>query len=244
MPGKLSIILPTLNEGENLKVLIPRIHKIIKKGYEIIIVDDDSKDNTEKIIKNLKRKKFPIKFIQRKREKGLSSAVIRGIKESKGKVILVMDADLSHPPEIIPEMIKYINKGYDMVVASRFLKDSYVEQWKFYRKLVSLIGVLVAKPLVNVTDPLAGFFAFKRKIISDIDILNPIGFKILLEILVKYNVKNIKEIPYTFYPRFKGESKADVHIYLQYYLHILKLYFFKLKNFIKRLTGKWEKKEY
>ncbi len=230
----ISIILPALNEGENLKKLIPKISKVLKKEkFEIIIIDDNSTDGTYKIVKKME-KDYNIKYILRTKEKGLSSAVIEGFKNAKGNILVVMDSDLSHPPEVIPELISKTKKNSDIVVASRYIEGGGVVKWPLPRKFISVFATFLAKPLVKVKDPLAGFFCLKRKVIENA-VLNPIGFKILLEILVKGNHKKVSEIPYMFQKRYAGKSKADVHIYLQYNLHLLKLYFYKIKLFFKRV---------
>ena len=151
----LSIILPVLNEGDNLKILIPKLHQIIKNiKYEIIVVDDNSQDKTEKIIQTLK-KKFPIHYILRKNKTGLSSAVIDGFLKAKGDIFLVMDSDLSHPPELITKMLKKITNN-DMIVASWYVEGGGVIQWAFIRIFFSKLATLLTKPLVKIKDPLAG----------------------------------------------------------------------------------------
>jgi len=228
----LSILLPVLNESDNLKILIPELHKVLRREkFEIIVIDDNSKDDTEKTIKNFK-KKYNIKYLLRKDKKGLSSAVVDGISLAKGDLILVMDSDLSHPPEVIPQILKSIREGNDIVVASRYAKGGGVVKWPLSRKWISVFATILAKPLVKVKDPLAGFFCFKRYVIEDSK-LSPIGFKILLEILVKGKYNKVAEIPYVFQNRFTGESKADFKIYLQYNLHLLRLYFYKISSFLK-----------
>jgi dolichol-phosphate mannosyltransferase len=230
----ISIILPCLNEGENLKILVPEIVRELKrKDYEIIIIDDNSKDQTDLIVKNLK-KNYKIKYLKRTNERGLASAVIAGFNLSKGNFIIVMDADYSHPPSVIPEIIKNLNSSADIVVASRYIEGGGVVKWQFLRKFVSVFATLLAKPLVKVKDPLAGFFGIKREVLKNSK-LNPLGFKILLEILVKCNYKKVIEIPFIFRERHSGVSKANMKIYFEYNLHLLKLYFYKLKQIFRRI---------
>jgi dolichol-phosphate mannosyltransferase len=223
-----------LNEGENLKILIPKIDKEIKKKYEIIIVDDDSNDDTENIVKRLK-KKYPIKYILRKDKKGLSSAVIDGIAVSKGDTLLVMDSDLSHPPEIIHKLLKEI-KNNDIVVASRYTEGGGADRWILPRKMISVYATLLARPLVKVKDPMAGFFIFKKSIIRNSE-LKPLGFKILLEILVKGRYSKYSEVPYIFQKRHAGKSKANLKVYVQYHIHLFKLYYYKFMEGIKKIFG-------
>ncbi|MDD5066840.1 MAG: polyprenol monophosphomannose synthase [bacterium] len=229
----LSIILPVLNEGENLKILIPRLDKLLKKTrHEIIIVDDDSRDDTAKIIRDL-QKKTALRYILRKGKKGLSSAVIDGFRKARGDRYIVMDSDLSHPPEVISRITGKLNH-YDIVIASRYIRGGGVKEWPWFRRMVSNFATLLTRPIVRIKDPMAGFFGLKKKVVQD-TVLDPIGFKILLEILVKGHYRNVLEIPYIFLERHAGRSKAGIKIYLEYNLHLLKLYFYKLKIFVKGL---------
>lgn len=227
----LSVILPVLNEGENLKILIPALGRYLKKGqYEIIVVDDDSRDSTASVMAALK-KKYRLTYLLRKRKKGLSSAVIDGFRKARGDRLFVMDSDLSHPPPVIARMVRQLD-FCDIVIASRYVKGGGVARWPLARKAVSLFATLLSRPLVRIKDPLAGYFGLRRDVIKGVK-LNPIGFKILLEILVKGRYKKAVEIPYTFQERKAGKSKANTRIYVQYNIHLLELYFYKLKNFIK-----------
>lgn len=222
-----SIIIPTLNEGENLKKLIPKITRILKKvKHEIIIVDDNSQDGTDKIMKGLV-KEYPAKYICRKTERGLSSAVLKGFSSAKGEILGVMDGDLSHPPEVIPELLKKINEGYDVAVASRYAKGGGVEDFPFYRQIVSRGATFLALPLVRIKDPMSGYFFFKRDVTKGVE-LNPIGYKILLELLVKGNYKKFIEVPYIFLCRYVGESKLNSKIYWHYIVHLARLYWYVL----------------
>lgn len=227
----LSIIIPTYNEAKNIKVLVDKIRNSVKKDYEIIVVDDDSPDETWKIAESLKN----TRVIRRINEKGLSSAVIKGIEYARGNIICVMDADLSHPSELINDMLKLINQGYDLVIGSRLIKGARIESWPLYRKALSFIATLLARPLTHVRDPLSGFFMFKKGILGSAEGMNsakgkrkivPRGYKILLEILVKANVKKnkIKEVPYTFSNREVGESKISLKVMGQYIIQLLHLY--------------------
>ncbi|MBW2992576.1 polyprenol monophosphomannose synthase [Candidatus Woesearchaeota archaeon] len=223
----ISVVIPTYNEAENIAKLVKGIKNSLKnRKYEIIIVDDNSPDNTAKIAISLKNK-FPIKVIKRK-TRGLSSAVIAGFRFAKGDIIGVMDADLSHPQKKIPELIKALEKqNYDLAIGSRHIKGGGVEEWPFYRKTMSKFATLLARPLTNAKDPMSGFFFFKKKILKNVK-LNPIGYKILLEILVKGKQKNIKEIPYIFRNRKIGKSKIGAKVYLDYLRHIFRLLRYKI----------------
>ena len=231
----LSIVVPTLNEAENIKALIPQLKKALKKRpYEIVLVDDNSQDGTPEIINDLIKKKHPIKFVVRKTERGLATAVIEGFRQAKGDFIAVMDADLSHPPEVIPKLYDYGLKGVDVVVASRYIKGGGVEQWPFIRRLTSKTATQFARILTRVRDPMSGCFMFRKSILK-IDDLRPIGYKILLEILVKCPYHSFVEIPYIFRNRFVGKSKLGSKVISQYLRHLLRLYTYKI---VRRLEGR------
>jgi dolichol-phosphate mannosyltransferase len=222
----ISIIVPTFNESKNLPLLVKRIAKALgKERYEIIVVDDNSPDGTFGIARAL-GKKYPLRAILRKTEKGLSSAVMRGFKEAKGEIIGVIDADLQHPPEKIPELIAEVRKGYDLVIGSRLVKGGGVELWPWYRKAVSLGARLIALPLTGVRDTMSGFFFMRREVIKGVR-LNPIGYKILLEVLVKGRYKRVKEVPFIFMNRSLGASKLNAKVYIHYLRHLGRLYNYK-----------------
>ncbi|WP_048146468.1 glycosyltransferase [Pyrococcus abyssi] len=223
---KVSVIVPTYNERENLEELFSRIDKALKDyDYEIIVVDDDSPDETWKKAQELSSV-YPVKVIRRINEKGLSSAVIRGFKEASGDVFVVMDADLQHPPEVIPELLKRIKEGADLAIASRYVKGGRVENWPLYRKLISKGAIMIARVALpkirSIKDPVSGFFALKRNVVDNVN-LNPIGFKILLEILIKGRYSRVEEVPFTFGTRLSGESKLKGKTMLNYLRHVYRL---------------------
>ena len=223
---KVSMIIPTYNERDNLEELLQRIDSALKgRDYEVIIVDDDSPDRTWELAQKLSEK-YPVKVIRRTEEKGLSSAVIRGFKEASGDVFVVMDADLQHPPEKIPELLERIENGADVAIGSRYVKGGRVENWYWYRKLISkgaiLLGRLALPKIRDIKDPVSGFFALRREVVENAQ-LNPIGFKILMEILIKGNYERVEEVPFTFGLRRAGESKLGGKTILKYIKHVYRL---------------------
>jgi dolichol-phosphate mannosyltransferase len=223
----LSIIVPTYKEAKNIPVLVRRINNIMSAEnihYEVIIVDDDSKDGIDAAVGKLK-KRYHVQLDIRIGERGLSSAVIKGCAMARGDIIAVMDADLSHPPSKLPEMIKPIIDGEsEFVIGSRFVKGGTVNHFNWYRLLNAWISRTLARPLTSVKDPMSGFFAFPRKLIRDTSQLNPLGFKIGLELMVKFAPKNIVEIPIRFRERLYGESKLSVKEQILYIRHLVRLY--------------------
>jgi dolichol-phosphate mannosyltransferase len=232
---KISIIIPTYNESNNIIEILKQIKNSIPKNIisQTIVVDDNSPDGTGRIvedyIKNFKKiTNHTIDVIHRTAKTGLSSAIFNGIQAATGETIIVMDADHSHPPQIIPKMIENLKKSHcDIVIASRYVKGGQIKDWTISRKMISKIATKIAKLFLNVEpkDPMSGFFAFKKNILknSKFDLL---GYKILLEMLVKTKNVKIMEIPYTFTDRKIGQSKLDSQTILDYITAVWKLYRF------------------
>ena len=231
--GQISIIIPTYNESENIIKILRSIGEVLPKNVptQAIVVDDNSPDGTGKLVedylKNVKKiADYTIEIIHRKAKNGLGSAILNGIQHAKGDTIVVMDSDFSHPPQIIPKLIESIKKyQYDIAVASRYIKGGKIQGWSLKRKIMSKFATLIAKKGLGIDtkDPMSGFFAFKRNIIKGLNI-DAIGYKILLEILVKTRDVNVKEIPYTFQDRELGSSKLTMKTIFDYYRSVWKLY--------------------
>jgi len=220
------VIVPTYNEKDNLQELAIRVFEACKSAgieAELVIVDDNSPDGTGAFADEL-AKTHRIKVIHRAGKLGLSSAVLEGFKAASGSILLVMDADLSHPPEKIPEMVSKIESGEaEMVVGSRYVKGGSVENWPFTRKIISKSATLLARWLTKVKDPMSGFFALKRSVIDCVE-LNPVGYKIGLEILVKGKCSKVAEVPIHFADRKAGTSKLGGTEVLKYIDHVTMLY--------------------
>ncbi len=223
----ISVVVPTYNERDNLGELVSRLRRALSGfPYELIVVDDGSPDGTGEFAEELAEKYGNIRVIHRSGKLGLASAVVDGIRAARGDVVAVMDADLQHPPEVLPHMLREIEGGADLVVASRYVEGGRVEGWSKWRRLVSKTATLLARMLApkagRVKDPLSGFFAFKRSILDGLE-LNPEGFKILLEIIAKARFQKLVETPYTFQARKRGESKLKTSEYINYLKHLTKL---------------------
>jgi len=236
----LSIVIPTYNERKNLRELIERIYKTLgDTDFEIIIVDDNSPDGTADFAIELSKIYDKIKVIKRKKKLGINSAFLTGYLNSRGKYIVLMDADLQHPPEKIKEIVEYLEKGYDVVVASRFLKDSRIYGLSFYRKLISISLseiIRIAIPKIKVKDPLSGFFGVKREVIEKTykKIRFKRGWKILIEILANSENIKVKEIPFSFEKRRYGKSKVNSIVIVElvkqiiYYSDIIRIIKFSI----------------
>lgn len=227
----ISIVIPTYNESENLPILIDRIVKVLEKsGIEgqIIVVDDDSPDKTWEIAQELKNSYENIEVLRRQDKRGLSSAVLDGFAMSESSILGVMDADLSHPPEKIPELVEpIICREADITIGSRYIDEGGIEKWPFLRKLSSKLATLAASKLTSVKDPMSGFFFLRRDVIESAK-LDPKGFKIGLEILVRGKYENVIEIPIKFRDRLYGETKLSRNVIIDYLIHVTRLYIYKI----------------
>ncbi len=233
-PTLISIILPTRNEAGNIEPLLQRLEKTLAGQRAEVIFVDDSSDNTPAVIQQLAAKSLlDVRVIARPPERrtgGLGGAVVEGFRAAKGQWMLVMDADLQHPPETILKMLAHADKtGSDMVIASRFAEGASTPGLDQMRQAISYSFILSArvlfpKQLKNVTDPLTGFFMVRRNKI-DLSTLKPNGFKILLEMLVQYTHLKVSEIGFTMAAREHGDSKASVKEVARYYRKLVELRF-------------------
>lgn len=224
-----SIIVPTYREAENLPVLVDEVATTLKaRGWfwELIVVDDNSPDETPRVLEELSQKYPQFRYKIRTNERGLSSAVLAGIAISRYDYVLVMDADLSHPPTSIPDVVMPLVKDEaDFVIGSRYVEGGKTEDWSRLRWLNSYGATLLAKPLIGeVRDPMAGFFALRRSALYQADPLNPIGYKIALELMVKTHAERVREVPITFRNRVRGESKLTMKEQFRYLEHLSRLY--------------------
>lgn len=228
----ITIIIPTYKESKNIHNLLNKIKETRFKhslNLDVILVDDDSQDGTEEAVNTLNLSW--VHLIIRKGVRGLSSAVLTGIEASTSDIIVVMDADLSHPPQSIPCLIDGINQGNEIVVGSRYVSGASTdEKWGFFRWINSQIATFLALPLTNLKDPMSGFFAFKRTIMGRIHYFNPIGYKILLELICKSDSSKLIEVPIHFSDRSLGESKLNLKEQVLYLVHLRRLYIYKFSE--------------
>ena len=211
----ISLIIPTYNEKENVLELIRRAEEVFLRAgeaeFEILILDDDSPDGTSQVVLELKDPR--VRLVNRRgRPRGLSAAVIDGFREAKGEIIGVMDADMSHPPEVLPSLIRAIREGYSVAVGSRYVPGGGIQDWPAHRVFASRLACMLAGPLTPVKDATSGFFFLKKTALENVK-LDPLGFKIGLEVFVrsKHGGK-IKEVPYVFTDRRAGMSKLKLPV--------------------------------
>jgi dolichol-phosphate mannosyltransferase len=222
----ISVVIPTYNEKDNIVPLVERLNCTFgDKKYEILFVDDNSKDGTIDVVSQLSAK-YPVKVMVRLNERGLATAVLHGFKYAKGNIIGVMDADLQHPPEINAELLKAVENGADMAVASRYVPGGGCPNWGLTRRIISRGAMSLAHVFLPTTrkvkDPMSGFFMFKRDGLDNVE-FKPIGYKILLEMLVMGKFQTVVEVPFIFEDRSSGRSKMKARQQIDYLKHIFSL---------------------
>jgi dolichol-phosphate mannosyltransferase len=219
------MVLPTLNEAGNIPILLTRLRNALDQvilDYELIVVDDNSQDRTAERVREFARRDSRIRLLLRRNQRGLAGAVIHGWQQTDARWLGVIDADLQHPPELLPQLLDALAQGYDIAIASRYTSDNRdsVSDWSKARQFVSRCSTWATQPLqrkgLRVKDPMSGYFVVRRSSITGLA-LQPQGFKILLEILVKGRLRSAAEIPYHFGPRHAGSSKADLKVAFDYF---------------------------
>lgn len=224
-----SVIVPTLNEARNLPELVPQVAQALRAfSFEILILDDQSTDDTTAVCAQLATR-FPLRLISRAPENGLSGAVLAGMRQAEGDVLVVMDADLQHPPASLPDLIRpLLDNSADFVLGSRYVcGGSTREGWTMFRRLNSRVATALARPIAgNTHDPMSGFFALRRGTFKSARHLTPLGYKIALELMCKCDIarERIVEIPIEFGTRVAGESKLSVRQQFKYLEHLSRLY--------------------
>lgn len=230
----LSLTVPTYNESACLPLLAKKIFAALEQANlsaELVVVDDNSPDGTAELAESLSQEfNYPITVVRRTGKLGLSSAVIAGWNASKGTLLGVIDADLSHDPSILPDMIYSLtNGGAEVALGSRYIPGGGISNWPFIRRLASLTAVLLGRPICPVNDVTSGYMLFKREIIDGV-YLDPIGFKINLEVLVRGKYRTVTEVPFTFVDRQAGQSKFGGGEIRNYLVQLGRLYWYWLKT--------------
>ncbi|MEO1593420.1 MAG: glycosyltransferase [Cyanobacteria bacterium J06632_22] len=226
-----SLVIPTYNESHNVENIVGQLttllDNVVPDHYELILVDDDSPDQTWAVAETLTQKYPQLRVMRRRQERGLSSAVIRGWQVAHGDILGVIDADLQHPPETLIQLLAAMQQGADLAVASRHVEGGGVSEWSLVRRFLSrgaqVLGLLILPNVVGrVTDPMSGYFMVQRRAIAG-PRLSPVGYKILLEVIGRGQIKDIAEVGYVFQEREAGESKVTWKHYLAYLGHLAKL---------------------
>lgn len=207
----LALVVPTFNERERLPELVRAIFAAYDAGGvdgELVIVDDNSPDGTGDVADELARS-FPIRVVHRAGKLGLGTAVIEGFDAAEAEIVGVIDADLSHPPDLVPRMLRVLQQdGADIVIGSRYIPGGGTRNWEMSRVLMSRFACLLARQLTPVRDPTSGFFLMRRERARGVTI-SAGGFKICLELLIRSEPRLVIEVPYVFVGRTVGESKMN-----------------------------------
>lgn len=226
---KFSVVIPTYNESAGIEKLIRRLSEVFAAAGldgEIVVVDDNSPDGTGAIVDRLERDGLPVRCLHRPGKLGLSSGVIDGWAFSRpdSEIVGAMDADFSHDESILPRMVQAIASGeYDLAIGSRYVRGGGITNWPWRRKITSMVACWLARPLTRVKDITSGFFMVRRSALAGVR-LDPIGFKIGLEVVIKAKYKRFIEIPYVFTDRVAGESKLNSREIVNYLKQLGKMY--------------------
>ncbi|MCC7009118.1 MAG: glycosyltransferase family 2 protein [Acidobacteria bacterium] len=227
--SSVTVVIPTYREAANLPHVLDRLADVRAAeglALDVLVVDDDSRDGTVEIL--AARPEPWIRLIVRTRDRGLSAAVLDGLQQARGDVLVCMDADLSHPASAIPRMLDKLADGADFVLGSRYVDGgSTADDWGFLRWLNSRVATLLARPLTTVKDPMSGFFALRRTTFEGGRGYAPVGYKIGLELMVKCACERVVEVPIHFDDRRFGESKLTLRQQLLFLQHLRRLYIFK-----------------
>jgi dolichol-phosphate mannosyltransferase len=234
---RIVVIVPTFNERENISELACRVFAVAREhalDLKLLVVDDCSPDGTAEAVRR-EAGRFPdgrLQVLERiGARRDLAGAVIDGIRATREEIIAVMDADLTHRPEEIPTIVGPIQRGQaSFVVGSRYLRQSKKPTWGLLRKLNSLIPTVLSRPLVRISDPMSGFFAFKRSILADGVKLSACGFKIGLDLLVRTAPFAVGEVPISFEERRHGRSKLSLRQQVRFLKHLVRLYRFTVRK--------------
>lgn len=212
----LSLIIPTLNEAENIPALVARISRTLSTAHEIIFADDASADGTADVAEGL-RDEFPqVRVLRRTEHPGLSAAVLDGFRAARGRYLGVMDADLQHDQSILPQLVRALTT-HDVAVASRYTPKGGTLGWSFVRELQSRVAGFLSRWAlgIDIKDPLSGYFVLRRSAFEAVATdVKPRGWKILLEILAALPGARVAEVPFTFRARHAGESKLNHRVAL------------------------------
>ncbi len=228
MALKFSLVVPTYNEAGGIERLIRALDEVFRQNSldgEIIIVDDNSPDGTGQIVDRLAAS-FPVRCLHRPGKLGLSSGVIDGWNFARADSVALgaMDGDFSHDINVLPAMVGALESGkYGLAIGSRYVRGGGITNWPLRRKITSLVAIALAKPLTRVRDITSGYLLVLRSAIEGVK-LDPIGFKIGLEVIAKGHYGRAIEIPYVFTDRVAGESKLNQKEIVNYLRQLRRIY--------------------
>ena len=230
----LSLVVPTYNERKSLEELLPRMDKVatgLSDHLELIVVDDNSPDGTADYASAYKpESKMTILVVKRAGKFGLASAVIEGWRAARGEFLGVMDADGSHDETIIPRMVEVLSGGHaEVAVGSRYVPGGGMGDWPLFRQIISRVACVLGGLLCPAKDVTSGFLIFGRDVLEGVS-LDPIGFKIGLEVMVRGRYRTFTEVPYTFTDRKKGRSKLGSREVMAYLVQLSRLLAYRFRH--------------
>jgi len=225
-----SLIVPTFNESDNILAFLSALREVLDpalgEDYEIVVVDDDSPDGTGELAARTALTYPQLRVVRRRGERGLARAVIRGWQVANGDILGTINADFQHPPAVLAEMLAQMGRA-DIVVASRFAEGGGLGDWAMHRRINSRVAhqfgrIILPQAFRRTSDPLSGCYIFRRQAIAGIE-LHPLGFKTLMEILVRGDFRQVREVSYEMRARQRGASKLRMRHWFDYFYHLLRL---------------------
>jgi dolichol-phosphate mannosyltransferase len=226
---KFSVVVPTYNEAGGIEKLIATLRDVFERNGldgEIVVVDDNSPDGTGAIVDRLEREGYPVRCLHRPGKLGLSSGVIDGwaFARPDSQALGAIDADFSHDPAILPRMVRALqDEGYGLAIGSRYVPGGGIENWPKRRIVTSRVAIALAQPLTRIRDITSGYFLVKREALEGVE-LDPIGFKIGLEVIAKARYGRALEVPYVFTDRVAGTSKLNQNEIFNYLKQLGRIY--------------------
>jgi dolichol-phosphate mannosyltransferase len=240
----LTVIIPTFNEEANIRNIVMAVDAVFYEHSihgRILVVDDNSSDGTISIVNELKGTKENVEILIREKDHGLSQSVAEGFSHAASDVFIIIDADFSHPPELIPRMYEEIRNGNDIVIGSRYMEGGGIRKWPLKRRVISIGATFLGRLLFpDITDPVSGFFAIRKEVVDNAP-LKPRGYKILLEVLGKGTWKKEKEIPFEFVDRETGASKLKIKTIIEYAWQVLDISLYSFTHHKSAAWREWTK---
>lgn len=240
----LTVIIPTFNEEANIRNIVMAVDAVFHEHSlhgQILVVDDNSSDATISTVHELKRQKENVEILVREKDHGLSQSVADGFSHAASDVFIVIDADFSHPPVLIPRMYDEIRKGSDIVIGSRYMEGGGIKKWPLKRRLISIGATFLGRLLFpDITDPVSGFFAVRKEVVEKAA-LKPRGYKILLEVLGKGTWEKDKEIPFEFIDRQEGSSKLKIRTITDYALQVADITLYSFSHHHSAAWREWKR---
>jgi dolichol-phosphate mannosyltransferase len=240
----LTVIIPTFNEKSNIRNIVMAVDAVFREhslNGQILVVDDSSSDGTISIVNELKRTKENVEILVREHDHGLSQSVADGFIHASSDIFIVIDADFSHPPVLIPRMFEEIKTGSDIVIGSRYMEGGGIKKWPLKRRIISLGATFLGRLLFpDITDPVSGFFAVRKSVVAQAH-LKPRGYKILLEVLGKGTWEIDREIPFEFSDREIGSSKLKVRTIIEYAEQVLDITLYSFSHHQSAAWREWKK---